>query len=124
MRLLLDTDPLMWWLGDDPRVGADARAAIALPENLCAVSVASVFEAEFERAAGRLVLPEDWLDALEPDFLIVPIGLEHAALAGALPPGPADHIDRILVAQAQLDGYAIVTADPVFAAFHVPTLSA
>jgi PIN domain nuclease of toxin-antitoxin system len=124
VRLLLDTAPLLWWLADDRLLGNDARAAIALPENLCAVSVASVFEAESERAAGRLTLPDDWLDALEPDFLILPIGIEHAALAAALPAGPADDVDRFLVAQAQLDGYAIVTADPVFAAFHVPTLPA
>jgi PIN domain nuclease of toxin-antitoxin system len=124
MRLLLDTDPLLWWLADDQRLGVDARAAIALPENMCAVSVASVFEAESERAAGRLELPDDWLDALEPDFLVLPIGLEHAALAAALPAGQADEVDRFLVAQAQLDGYAIVTANPAFAAFHVPTLPA
>ncbi len=125
MRLLLDAEPLLWWLADDGKIGLMAREAIALPENQVAISAATVWEIERWRAEGRLDLPDEWLDhAAEPEFRALPVTVEHAALAGALAPAGGDDVDRVLVAQAQLEGFAIVARDPVFGRFQVPTLPA
>ena len=102
MRLLLDTKPLLWWLADDDQV---------------AISAATVWEIERWRAEGRLDLPDEWLDHVaEPVFRALPVTVEHAALAGALAPAGGDDVDRVLVAQAQLEGFAIVARDPGFVA--------
>ena len=125
MRLLLDAEPLLWWLAADAQMSVVAREAIALPENQVAISAATVWELERWRAEGRLDLPDEWLDHVaEPEFRALPVTVEHAALAGALAPLGGDDVDRVLVAQAQLEGFAIVARDPVFGRFQVPTLPA
>jgi PIN domain nuclease of toxin-antitoxin system len=125
VRLLLDTDPLLWWLADDPELGMMGQAAIADPANDVAISVATIWEVEALRAQGRLEMPPEWLDLVaEPDFRTLTLTLEHAALAAALPPHHEDPCDRFLIAQAVLEGYAIVTRDPPFGRYAVPTMLA
>ena len=123
MRLLVDSEPLLWWLGGGDRMLLNALEAMAYPENQVGVSVASVWEIERWRAEGRVEIPDEWLDHVaEPEFRTLAVTAEHAALAGALAHQGGDDVDRVLVAQAQLEGFAIVTRDPVFARFQVPTL--
>ena len=112
MRLLLDTAPLLWWLGDDPKLGAAARAAIAAPENEVYVSAASAWEISVKRASGKLVAPFDLLTALERNYFAeLPIDLVHAVAAGELPPHHKDPFDRMLVAQSQIEGLTLVAVD-------------
>jgi PIN domain nuclease of toxin-antitoxin system len=58
------------------------------------------------------------------DLIELPITVAHAELAGSLPPHHADPFDRMLVAQAMLEGLTIVTRDPDFARYGVPLLEA
>lgn len=125
MNLLLDTHALLWWLADDPRLGSRAREAIAAAENLVAASAASAWKIAIKRALGKLEAPEDLCGALaEAGLQPLPITVEHAVAAGALPAHHADPFDRMLVAQAATEGLAIVTVDERIARYGVPVLPA
>jgi len=129
MNLLLDTNALIWWLGDDSRLGAEARARIGDGTNTVAVSVASGWEIAIKFGLGRLELaapPEDFLEAeiAGNGFRLLRIGLEEALLAGALPHHHRDPFDRLLIAQTRVNGLTFVTADRMAEAYEVSILAA
>ena len=123
MNLLLDTHALLWWLADE-ELSDPARRAIEAPENLVAVSAASVWEISIKRALGKLRTGNDLLGAVaDAGFDPLPISLEHAEAAGALPAHHDDLFDRMLIAQAQLHDLVIVSRDRRFAPYPVDVLS-
>jgi PIN domain nuclease of toxin-antitoxin system len=125
MNLLLDTQVLLWWLADDRRLRDPARGAIADGANLVAVSAASAWEVAIKAALGKLDAPTDLRDALtESGFEELPISVDHALRAGALPPHHADPFDRMLVAQAAAEALVLVTADERLAAYDVEIFAA
>ncbi len=122
MNLLLDTHALLWWLADEP-MAADAYERIGDPRVLVAVSSVSVWEISMKRAAGRLRFEGSLADHLSGAmFEPLPISLEHAERAGALPPHHRDPFDRMLVAQAQAEQLTLVSRDPAFEAYEVDVL--
>lgn len=124
MKLLLDTPALLWWLGDDPQLGAAARSAIANGGNTVFVSAASAWEIEIKRALGKLRAPDNLAGTLAGErFLELPVSFAHAAALRGLPALHRDPFDRMLVAQATVERLTIVTADPVFARYQVAVLS-
>lgn len=123
MRLLLDTHILLWWLADDPLLPARVAAAIAEPETQVVVSAATVWEISIQQADGRLHAPDDLLDALAAnDFGTLVIAPDHAIAAGRLPPHHSDPFDRMLIAQAQTDGYTLASVDARFSDYDVDLL--
>lgn len=125
MRLLLDTNALIWALLDDPSLTREARAAIGERGNHVAVSAASIWEISIKHRAGKLRPPvDDVVGDLARRFSMLPITAEHAWAAGQLPLHHRDPFDRILVAQAQLEGLTIVTRDPKIARYQVAILPA
>jgi PIN domain nuclease of toxin-antitoxin system len=124
LRLLLDTHVLIWWVEGVP-MAPPATAALRAPENPAFVSAVSVWEAELKAALGKLKLKFDpETDPLQHGFAPLPITLAHAAAAGRLPRHHRDPWDRMLVAQAQLEGLTIVSRDPVFDRYSVAVLRA
>ena len=124
MRLLLDTHALVWWLANEPTFRPEARQALLDGRSFVAVSAASAWELSIKSAAGKLSAPDDLPAQLERHrFIPLPITIAHALAAGSLPPHHADPFDRMLVAQAQLEGLTVVTRDPRIAAYDVPTLA-
>jgi PIN domain nuclease of toxin-antitoxin system len=123
-RLLLDTHAFLWWLTDDPALSAAARDAIADPAAIVYVSAATIWEISIKTQLGRLeVLDADLVAEISAsEFAELPIAARHADRAGRLPPHHADPFDRMLVAQAQLEGLVCVTRDPAFDAYGVPIL--
>lgn len=121
MRLLLDTHAFLWWLQDNPRLGREARRAVADPRAIVHVSAASVWELAIKGALGKLrVERADIPDEIAANgFVELPIGSRHAWQAGRLPRHHDDPFDRILIAQAQLEELTIVTHDPVFGKYDV-----
>jgi PIN domain nuclease of toxin-antitoxin system len=125
MRLLLDTHAVLWWLAGGDALSAAAREAIESPESVVHVSAASAWEMSIKRAKGRLDSPTDLGDAIDASgFQELPITVEHAHTAGALPLHHADPFDRVLIAQAQVEDLTIVTRDKAFAAYGVLLLVA
>ena len=124
MRLLLDTHVLIWWAGRK-RVVPAAADAIRSPENEVFVSVASVWEAEIKAASGKLKLTAELAaEPAEHGFSPLDINARHAVAAARLPQHHNDPFDRMLIAQAQLEGLTIVTRDPVFDRYSVAVLRA
>jgi PIN domain nuclease of toxin-antitoxin system len=124
VKLLLDTHALLWWLADDPGLEPAAADAIA-GADLVLVSAASAWEIGIKQALGKLTGPRDLAGEVAANgFTELPITLAHAVIAGALPPHHADPFDRLLVAQARLEGCTLVTRDPRMAAYGVASLRA
>jgi PIN domain nuclease of toxin-antitoxin system len=124
VRLLLDTHVFIWWATNDATLRPDARTAIA-DADYVAVSVATAWEMAIKKAFGRLEAPDDVEPQLERhSFSGLMITFEHARVAGTLPPHHRDPFDRMLVAQAQLEGLTIATRDPRISRYNVATLPA
>ena len=125
MRLLLDAHALLWWLADDATLGSEARARIADPANEILVSAATVWEIAIKRALGKLEAPRELADAIaDAGFEEAPVTAADAERAGALEPHHRDPFDRMVVAQATRLGATILTRDPAFARYGVPTTPA
>lgn len=127
MRLLLDTHALLWWQTDDARLSAAARTAIADASNEIFVSAASAWEIATKARLGKLdSVPEAatrHAELLSADgFVPLPIDLRHALRAGGYPQPNRDPFDRMLAAQSEIESLALVTLDPVFAAFGTRTV--
>jgi PIN domain nuclease of toxin-antitoxin system len=122
MNVLLDTHAVLWWLGDAP-LADQARAVIEDGTNLAAVSAASVWEVAIKRSLGKLKAPAGFAQSIVAGgFEPLPITHEHAELAGQLPAHHRDPFDRMLVAQATVEGLTIVSRDPVFSRYSVDVI--
>ena len=119
----MDTHILLWWLADDRALPELASQAIADPANSVIVSAASAWEIGIKKAAGRLVAPDDLAEVLEENsFDALSITIAHTVEAGSLPTHHADPFDRMLIAQARLEGLTIVTIDGRFPNYEVSLL--
>jgi PIN domain nuclease of toxin-antitoxin system len=126
LNLLLDTHALIWWLNDDAALSPRARKAIAGPKSEIFVSAASIWEISIKLALGKLEFPLARMSEIleEAGFTPLRIEIAHAILAGALPRHHDDPFDRMLIAQARIEGLTLVTADAVFERYEVPVLAA
>jgi PIN domain nuclease of toxin-antitoxin system len=104
-------------VGRGRRLGIAARRAIEAAD-LVYVSAASAWEIVIKTALGRL-RPTRTVEqaAEESGFLELPITFRHAGRVTELPPHHRDPFDRLLVAQAEVEGLTLVTRDPVFARY-------
>ncbi len=122
-RLLLDTHVLLWWLGDDRKLKAPIRALLAAPENLVFVSAASIWELRIKEGLGKVDLPPDFEDVLgAQSFEQLSVTAAHAHALRGLPLHHRDPFDRMLVAQATLEGLTIVSHDDAMRAYGVPLI--
>ena len=127
MRLLLDTQALLWFCEGHASLSISARAAIEEPANEKFVSHATAWEVAIKMSLGKLKLTipyEDFFPGalrsngfheLSPDF-------RHYRELLSLPLHHRDPFDRLLVAQAKAEGFTLVTCDPQFSAYGVDVL--
>ena len=118
MRLLLDTHVALWAITDDGRLPEMARQLVLEPSNEIFVSAATIWEISIKHALARrgpTAMPISGGQALiyfkAAGYGLLSISSEHAAAAGALPPIHNDPFDRMLVAQALLEPFRLVTRD-------------
>lgn len=124
MKLLLDTHLLLWAAGDPDRLSAVACALIGAPENELWFSAASVWEIAIKRGLGR----EDFQvnprllcrGLLDNGYRELLVGSAHAVAIDSLPPLHKDPFDRLLVAQAMVEGITLLTADASVAQYPGP----
>ena len=122
MKLLLDSHAIIWWVRDDRRLGREARRAIA-GADVVWVSSASGWELAIKVANGRLRIPEPLRVTIAADrFTELPMTLRHTEELERLPLHHGDPHDRLLVAQARVEGATIVTHDRAFEAYGVPVI--
>ena len=122
MKLLVDTHALIWWQRNDRRLSRDARRAIATAD-LVWVSATAGFEVATKISQGKLRLDESFRVLIAADdFTELPFTLKHAEELERLPFHHKDPFDRILVAQARVEGATIVTHDRRLEAYGVPII--
>jgi PIN domain nuclease of toxin-antitoxin system len=127
VRLLLDTHVFLWFVLDDPRLSATAKALIVDPSNDVEISPASYWEMAIKISLGKYSLPEPYEVFMEREivanqFRILHIEPRHTALLTTLPFHHHDPFDRLLVAQATAEQIPIVSGDPAFDAYGVRRL--
>jgi PIN domain nuclease of toxin-antitoxin system len=124
MKLLLDTHLLLWAAGEPDRLPARARAMIENRENELIFSAASLWEIVIKRRLGRDDLRVDpgllRRSLLDNNYCELPVTSVHAVAVDSLLPIHKDPFDRILVAQAMVEGMALLTVDPVVARYRGP----
>jgi PIN domain nuclease of toxin-antitoxin system len=124
VKLLLDTNALIWWLEGSRRLSRPAVEAIDDIANDVHVSAASAWEISTKARLGKLRFTGSLTARLEKyDVQPLAVTVEHGWAAGTLPPLHRDPFDRILIAQAQLEELIVVTADPMFARYGVPVFA-
>jgi PIN domain nuclease of toxin-antitoxin system len=116
VRLLLDTHSFLWFILADGKLSTAARAAIADPVNDVAISPASYWEIAIKVALGKYTLPQPYQVFMEHQiatnqFDILPIEVRHTSLLTTMPFHHKDPFDRLLVAQALVEGIPIVSGD-------------
>ena len=122
MKLILDTHTALWWQADDPRLSDGARRAIATAD-IVWISSASAWEAAIKVSNGRLRLREPLgVAVLADDFTELAVSLKHADEFERLPRIHGDPFDRMLIAQARVEGATIVTHDRTFEKYGVPVI--
>lgn len=125
MRLLLDSHVVVWALSMPKRLSARARQAIEDPENDVFVSVVSPWELAIKGPRQGLHLPDDLEAQLSRQhFEILPVLLRHTEPIESMPLHHRDPFDRMLVAQAIVDGLTIVTADRKLTSYQVALMPA
>ena len=122
--LLLDTEALIWWDADDPRLGSNARAAITESAEAY-VSAASAWEIVIKSALGKLRTKRRPAQAVaDGGFRALPITFDYAEAIAGLPRHHEDPFDRIIIATARVEELTIVTSDDRFIAYDVPVIDA
>ena len=122
-RLLLDSHVALWVLGDET-LGESARRAVS-DASVVYVSVVTPWELGIKRALGKLDYPAGLIGALVgAGFEMLSITAEHAELAPTLPLHHRDPFDRMLLAQAVVQGLTLVTADTALKVYDIATLDA
>lgn len=124
MKILLDTCTFLWLTSNSPRATARIRSAFEDRSNLIYFSVSSAWEISIKHNLRQLDLPETpdhYIPARIASYglTLMDVTLAHAIRAGGLPIHHKDPFDRMIIAQAQIEGLAIATPDPAFAAYDV-----
>jgi PIN domain nuclease of toxin-antitoxin system len=127
MKLLLDTHLLLWAAGEPNRLSTKARALVENPDNELLFSAASLWEVAIKSGLGR----DDFkVDArllrrglLDNGYTELPIVSDHVVGTESLPPIHKDPLDRILVAQATVEGITLLTVDSLVSQYPGPIRS-
>ena len=126
MRILADSHVLVWWLDDPQRlIAPPLYHALQDPANDVLFSAASVWELSLKSAKGQLRLPATFVTLLKADgFDELPVTARHAISTSSLPSLHGDPFDRILIAQALVEGLVLATRDRTIMRYDVPVLDA
>jgi PIN domain nuclease of toxin-antitoxin system len=125
--LLLDTHTMLWFFWDDRQLSAHAKSLIEDGDNRKLVSTASCREIAIKVGLGKLDLGEPSRSFLPREiarnnFELLPISLTHATMVEGLVPHHRDPFDRLLIAQAMVEGLLLVSTDAIFDQYGVSRL--
>jgi PIN domain nuclease of toxin-antitoxin system len=127
VKLLLDTHTLIWAVDDPSKLGPQAVTALQDSANDLLLSAATIWEIAIKVGLGKLSLSmpyRQWMTQAITDLgmSVLPITVEYADVQGNLPKHHGDPFDRLLVAQAQVENMALVSADTGFDPYGVNRL--
>jgi PIN domain nuclease of toxin-antitoxin system len=116
---LIDTHVLLWALMRSPNQRPHHRE-ILYGRSPKRVGIATIWEIAIKSSTGKLRIPTRLLDvSRESDVALLQIEAEHAMLCADLPRHHGDPFDRMLIAQAQIEGFTILAVDRAFGAYGV-----
>ena len=129
MNLLLDSHALLWYVAGDPHLSQAAEALVVDPANDVFMSPASYWEIAIKVSIGKLTLHQPYEDFIDLcvnryGFVILPVEPRHTARVATLPfpPNHRDPFDRLIVAQALVEGMSVVSADLKLGAYGISRL--
>jgi PIN domain nuclease of toxin-antitoxin system len=127
VRLLLDTNVLIWSLAEPEKLTRAILELLSTAANEVFVSTVSPWEMAIKLSSGKLRLRSDlqgWLPRELRDYRyrLLDIQLAHVVAVERLPRRHGDPFDRLLIAQAQIEGLTIVTSDRHFEQYDVPVI--
>jgi PIN domain nuclease of toxin-antitoxin system len=123
MNLLLDTHIILWWLKDDPLLSARHKELISNTEHVCFISAASIWEISIKSALGKLEIPDSYIEELRLEgFQELPIHWKHTNRVKYLPFHHRDPFDRLLIAQAKIEKFTLLTVDEYIPLYGIETL--
>ena len=121
MNLLLDTHLLLWAAIEPKRLSAKARTLLLDPANQLIFSAASLWEISIKNGLDRSDFNVDsrrlWRLLLVNGYRELPVSSEHSIAVDDLPPMHKDPFDRILIAQARVEGMLLLTVDKAVAKY-------
>ena len=119
----MDTHAFIWWDSDPARLSVATRAFIQDPTNFVYLSVVSVWEIVIKQQLGKLTvtmpLASRVMQQQANGLLLLPATLEHVLAVEALPSRHKDPFDRLLIAQANVEGAVLLSSDAVFSQYSV-----
>lgn len=124
MRLLIDTHIFIWWNGNLNLLAPQTRALCEDRSNTLILSLASVWEMQIKYQLGKLTFNQPLAEIIISQqrangVEVLPITAQHIYALQDLPSHHKDPFDRLLIAQANIEKIALVTADPVFQQYDV-----
>jgi PIN domain nuclease of toxin-antitoxin system len=124
MKLLLDTHTFIWWDSEPAKLSPQALAVCQDRQNVLLLSVVSVWEIQIKFQLGKLRLALPMKEIVETqrqtnNIEILPMALAHVLALENLPAHHKDPFDRLLVAQAMVEGAVLVSGDPNIAKYAV-----
>jgi PIN domain nuclease of toxin-antitoxin system len=126
VKVLLDTHTFIWWDGEPSRLSPRILALLLDPSSTVLLSVVSIWEMLIKSQLGKLTLrlPLSQIVAqqLANGVTILPVTLDHTLDLEGLPAAHKDPFDRLLIAQARVEGAALLSVDRVFAQYPVTVL--
>lgn len=126
MKVLLDTNALIWWLHDSVRLGPRAKALIVRPETEILVSVVSLWEISMKWRVSKFEFSGSALvdDLSNQGINPIPVRTDHVVALDALGYHHKDPFDHLLLAQAGVEGASILTSDRAMTEYGVPCIPA
>ncbi|MDE2462143.1 MAG: type II toxin-antitoxin system VapC family toxin [Alphaproteobacteria bacterium] len=121
MKFLVDTHLLLWAAGEPDLLSQEARSLFTDPDLLFVFSAASIWEVAIKQTLGRQDFQADARQLrrglLDNGYLELALSSGHAAALPELPRLHKDPFDRILIAQANVEGLVLLTSDKQLAAY-------
>ena len=123
MNYLIDTHVFLWMLAEPSRLKSAVRKVIVDPRCAVHVSAVTALEIAIKMSLGKLEAPDCLVQEIQSRGLLeLPLRYQHGETMRTLPPHHADPFDRMLIAQAQNEGFTIITHDEKFRSYDVNIL--
>ncbi len=126
MNVLIDTHTFLWFVNDDPQLTTTA-AALLESDNVVQLSIASLWEIAIKVSLGKLALPAPFETFIPEqlarnDIMVLPIRIVDCHQVIALPLHHRDPFDRMIIAQALVEGMPVIGRDTAFDAYGINRL--
>jgi len=123
MDIIVDTHAAIWFITDNKQLPESSKKIIEEPENNCYISIATLWEMGIKYSLGKLKLKAELKRIFElffeSGFLLLPITPDHILTNASLVFHHRDPFDRLIIAQAKREGYALISKDAEFDKYDV-----